>query len=173
MTGDADLAGNARAGDRAALDALARRWEGPVFAACYRLLGRPDEARDAAQETFRRMMQSFATYDATRDFGPWILAIARNAARSALLEKGRMPAPLDAVPEPVAMPAPVAPDADRLRALLPRLDTVERAVLEMRVRHGMTHDQIAESLQLPPGTVRSHASRAIARLRVWMKEEAL
>ncbi|MBI2919911.1 MAG: sigma-70 family RNA polymerase sigma factor [Planctomycetes bacterium] len=171
MTGDRDLALRARNGDRAALDALARRWEGPVFAVGYRFLGRPDEARDAAQETFRRMMQSFATYDDSRDFGPWILAIARNTSRTMLSDRGRMPVSLGSAPEPVAMPAPAAPDADRLRALLPRLDPVERAVLEMRTRHGMTHQEIAEALQIPPGTVRSHASRAIARLGAWMAEE--
>ncbi|MBI2919609.1 MAG: sigma-70 family RNA polymerase sigma factor [Planctomycetes bacterium] len=171
MTEDRRLAECARAGDRVALEALAKRWEGPVFAVCYRLLGRPDEARDASQEAFRRMLQSFKTWREDREFGPWVLAIARNTARAQLLQRGRAPASLDGAPEPVAVPPPAPPDVDRLRALLPRLEPLERAVLELRTRHGLTHEQIAEELQMPAGTVRSHASRAIARLRAWMKEE--
>src|SRR6185503_20967428 len=69
MTGERDLARMARLGDRAALELLARRWEGPVYAVCYRFLGRPDEARDAAQEAFRKMTQSMATFDEAREFG--------------------------------------------------------------------------------------------------------
>ncbi|MCE9582553.1 MAG: sigma-70 family RNA polymerase sigma factor [Planctomycetes bacterium] len=173
MTAERDLAQMARTGDRNALDALARRWDGPVFAVCLRFLGRPDEARDAVQETFKRMITSIATFDPARDFGPWVLSIARNCSRDLLQKRGRSPAALDETPEPAALP-PVTPnpDVETLRALLPKLPAMERAVLELRLRHDLSLEDIARELQMPAGTVRSHASRAIGRLRAWMKEEA-
>ncbi len=172
MTDERALAQMARTGDRSALDALARRWDGPVFAVCVRFLGRPEEARDAVQETFKRMIKSIATFDPARDFGPWVLSIARNCSRDLLQARGRSPAALEDAPEPAAMPpAGPNPDVEALRALIPKLPPMERAVLEMRLRHDMAVEDIARELQMPAGTARSHASRAIARLRTWMKEE--
>ena len=173
MTEEDDLKRRARIGDRGAMEALARRWDGPVFAVCQRFLGRPDEARDAAQETFKRMITSIGTFDPAREFGPWVLAIARNCSRDLLQERGKSPAALDDAPEPAAMP-PAAPsqDIEALRTHLQKLPALERAILEMRLRHDMTLEAIARELQMPAGTVRSHASRAIARLRTRMKEDA-
>src|SRR5689334_8020433 len=82
---------------------LVQRFQGPVFGLCYRMLGRREDAEDAAQETFIRVLRSLSHWDEGRDFEPWLLAIAGNRCRTALAHRKRKPAPecLDDVP-PVA-----------------------------------------------------------------------
>ncbi len=55
-----------------------------VFRFCYRMLGQRQDAEDAAQETFVRMLRSLAAWDGRRDFEPWLLGIAGNRCRTLL-----------------------------------------------------------------------------------------
>ena len=66
----------ARQGDDEAFAQLVEAYQRPVFNICYRMLGEPAEAEDAAQETFIRAYTRIESYDPKRKFSSWLLAIA-------------------------------------------------------------------------------------------------
>ena len=66
----------ARQGDRSAFGRLVEAFQGPVYNLTYRMLGDPEEAEDAAQETFLRAYRKIDTYDPSRKFSTWLLSIA-------------------------------------------------------------------------------------------------
>src|SRR5689334_17063698 len=103
---------------------LVQRFQGPVFGLCYRMLGRREDAEDAAQETFIRVLRSLARWDQGRDFEPWLLAIAGNRCRTALATRRRRPAA-----ENLDESAPVAAEGDRNSHLA---EEVQRALGQVR-----------------------------------------
>ena len=66
----------ARRGDDEAFSRLVEAYQRPVFSVCYRMLGDAAEAEDAAQETFIRAYTCIDSYDPSRKFSSWLLAIA-------------------------------------------------------------------------------------------------
>jgi DNA-directed RNA polymerase specialized sigma24 family protein len=82
----------ARTGDGEAFALLLGRHEHMVLRTALRLLGRLDQAQDAAQETFLRMHKYLARFDESRDLGPWLYRIVVNACRD--IARRRTPAPV-------------------------------------------------------------------------------
>src|SRR5258706_13026693 len=78
-------------GDQGAMLALVERFQGQVFGLCYRMLGQRQDAEDAAQETFVRLLKNLHRWDPGRDFQPWLLAIAGNRCRTALAARRGRP----------------------------------------------------------------------------------
>src|SRR5215210_6371969 len=68
--------GRALAGDQTAFAALVERYQGAVYNLCYRMLGSPGEAEDAAQDVFLRAWTKLHTFQQDRRFSTWLLAIA-------------------------------------------------------------------------------------------------
>jgi RNA polymerase sigma-70 factor (ECF subfamily) len=66
----------AQQGSDEAFTKLVETYQTPVFNLCYRMLGEPDLAEDAAQETFLRAFQHLHRYDQKRPFATWLLSIA-------------------------------------------------------------------------------------------------
>jgi RNA polymerase sigma-70 factor (ECF subfamily) len=66
----------AQNGDDEAFTNLVENYQNPVYNLCYRMLGNPQEAEDAAQETFWRAYQAIRRYDKSRPFATWLLSIA-------------------------------------------------------------------------------------------------
>ena len=87
---DAVLAQRSQAGDRDAFARLAERHEEAVFRLAWRILRHREDAEDAAQETFLRAWRSLGRFDSRREFRPWLLRIAVNAAL-AMAEKRSLP----------------------------------------------------------------------------------
>src|SRR5437763_2302047 len=83
------LVGQCLAGDQRSMLALVERFQGQVFGLCYRMLGQRQDAEDAAQETFVRLLKNLDRWDQARDFEPWLLAIAGNRCRTALAARQR------------------------------------------------------------------------------------
>src|SRR5437016_1468173 len=67
-----------QAGDRAALERLLAPHKGPLFALCYGILGDADDAEDAAQETFLRVLRGLARFRGDASFRTWLFRIAVN-----------------------------------------------------------------------------------------------
>ena len=63
-------------GDQSAMLALVDRYKHRVFALCFRMLGQRQDAEDAAQETFVRLLKNLSKWDQNRDFEPWLFTIA-------------------------------------------------------------------------------------------------
>src|SRR5437763_14658632 len=107
------LVGQCLAGDQRSMLALVERFQGQVFGLCYRMLGQRQDAEDAAQETFVRVLKNLHRWDSTRDFLPWLLAIAGNRCRTALSSRRRRPV-AESMVELVADDAPDRRPADQL-----------------------------------------------------------
>ncbi len=68
----------ALAGNKQSFSRLVEAYQRPVFNLAYRMLGSPDEAEDAAQETFLRAYTRLSQYDGSHKFSTWILSIANH-----------------------------------------------------------------------------------------------
>lgn len=171
----AKLIDAARAGDRAALERLLEPETERLYAICLRMLGRPDQASDAAQDALVRVIRGLEGFDGRARFTTWTTRIAMNVCLTRLRDRQRR-ARLDPAAaytrESARAMEPGAPgrvqgeeDARLVAGALADLSEEHRAVLVLRDIRGMDHDQIAEVLGLPLGTVKSRVFRARAALR--------
>jgi RNA polymerase sigma-70 factor, ECF subfamily len=171
---DEQLMAAVQAGETDALAALVERHQRPLTGYLDRLVG-PDWAlaQDLAQETFLRVLRQQTTR-AGRPFKPWLYTIATNLARDHFKSAAvRCTAPLDEeqhaqVSDDAAGPEDRALAAERsadLIGALARLVPEYRAALLLRFYSGMSLQEIADTLEVPLGTVKSRLSVGLRRLR--------
>jgi RNA polymerase sigma-70 factor, ECF subfamily len=168
-----ELIGRCLAGDEEAMVELIELHRDRIFRFCYRMLGQRQDAEDAAQETFVRMLRSLATWDACRDFEPWLLAIAANRCRSLLSARRRRPTTGLTDAEQLVDRAPdwhaLSSLAEEVQLALLRLRPEHREAFVLFHENDLSYDQIASVTQRPLGTVKTwiHQARQqlIAQLR--------
>lgn len=159
--------------DQAAMLALVNRFRGRVFGLCYRMLSNREDAEDAVQETFIRVLKNLARWDATRDFEPWLLAIAGNRCRTAFATRKRRPM-IHTIVEPV-------PDrhhderaanhlAEEVQLGLERLRPDHRQAFVLFHQHELSYEQIAATMRRPLGTVKTWIHRARGELIRFLQE---
>jgi RNA polymerase sigma-70 factor (ECF subfamily) len=151
-------------GDQAAMLALVERFRGQVFGLCYRMLGQRQDAEDAAQETFVRVLKNLHRWDPARDFEPWLLAIAGNRCRTALATRKRRPAGSDALIDQLPDDAPDLAAARHLAeevhlALAEVRDDYRQAFVLFHEQE-LSYAEIAETMEVPLGTVKTWVHRA-------------
>ena len=170
---DRDLAGlvaGFRAGDERALAEAYARWSSLVYTLAVRSLGDSGEAEDVAQKVFISAWRGRAGFDPDRAALPaWIVGIARHTiadAHEARARRRRLEQTLvdDAGPYAVDDSADVA-ERLLLGEELGRLEPVPQRVMRLAFYDDLTHVQIADTLGLPLGTVKSHIRRSLTRLR--------
>lgn len=173
---DAALVAAAQAGDRAALEALLRRHQDRLYAVCRRLTGNDADAADACQDALIAIVRALPRFGGRAAFGTWAYRIATNAALDELRRRRRRPEPAEAVgdgavgdgaaPEAGRGPGPTAAVDARLDldAALAGLPPEFRAAVVLRDLCDLSYDEIAEVLDIPPGTVRSRIARGRAAL---------
>jgi RNA polymerase sigma-70 factor (ECF subfamily) len=142
---------------------LVEQFRGQVFGLCYRMLGQRQDAEDAAQETFVRVLKNLHRWDPTRQFEPWLLAIAGNRCRTAISLRKRRP-----VAEPTV--EWVADDAPDQRAAANLAEEVQLALLTVREEYRqafvlfheqeLSYAEIAVAMEVPLGTVKTWVHRA-------------
>ena len=123
---ESDCLQQALQGSDEAFTALVERYQTPVYNLCYRMLGSPQEAEDAAQETFWRAYQHLHRYDPNRSFATWLLSIAAHYCIDQQRRSRAVLIPLDGMIEEImADPAPLpersaarSQEATALRQLL-------------------------------------------------------
>src|SRR5262245_30951032 len=167
------LAQFAGGGDRAesAFAALVGRHGPMVAAVCRRWLRDPADAADAFQATFLVLVRRAPSIRVEESLGPWLhgvgVRVARRARAAADRRKGRERTNLDAF-EPAATATTPDP-ADALRAVLDealdRLPSAYRRALVLCYLEGSTHEEAAQALNCPVGTVRSRLARGRDLLR--------
>ena len=84
---EAQWIAEARSDDKEAFSKLVEKYQRPVYSVCYRMLGTPTGAEDAAQEAFIRAYKALDRYDPKRSFATWILSIASNYSIDQLRKK--------------------------------------------------------------------------------------
>ena len=142
---------------------LVERFRGQVFGLCYRMLGQRQDAEDAAQETFVRVLRNLTRWDQSREFEPWLLAIAGNRCRTALAKRMRRPAQQPLIDSVVDN----TPDFQAARHLSEEVD-LALAKLRPEYReafvyfheHGFSYAEISEAMSCPLGTVKTWVHRA-------------
>jgi len=174
----------AQQGSDEAFTQLVETYQKPVYNLCYRMLGEPEAAEDAAQETFLRAYQNLHRYDASRSFGTWILSIAAHYCIDLLRKKKFKMFSMDAENDDgtiFELPDVSAPDPevesvkreqrDRLHLLLKDLDTTDRAAVIMRYWYDFSEVEIAQSLNLTVSAVKSRLHRSRRALAGMWQEE--
>jgi len=167
---DAALAARAATGDRDAFGTLVERYQQAVRRVTRAVTGEEHDADDAAQDAFLSALDRIETYDRSRPFGPWLMRIAQNAAIDLLRRRAvRQAEPLDeAVTAKGRDPLQHAESSEIRRALaaaLAALPERQRVAVTLFDIEGWPHAEIAETLGIPEGTVRSDLFQARRRLR--------
>jgi RNA polymerase sigma-70 factor (ECF subfamily) len=175
---DLDLILQARQGNAEAWEAVVARHQEVAFRVAYLLLGDPADAEDVAQEAFIRAYGALDRFDQSRSLRPWLLSIVTNLARNRRRSAGRYFAALVrlARAEPERMVAP--PDdhdhrdqADQVWEAVRRLDITDQQIIYLRYFLDLPVAEAAETLDIPPGTVKSRLHRALGRLRIVIEED--
>ena len=167
----------AQGGDRFALDQLLRRHYDRIHAVCRRVAGSTRDADDACQEALIKIVRSLPRFDGRSSFGTWAYRIATNASLDELRKRHRRPA-LHAVDDE-HRPETVDPKADRYADSFPdRLlldDALDRLPEDLRVAvvlrdvADFDYAEIADTLGVPVGTVKSRISRGRAALATQLR----
>lgn len=156
------------AGDESALEKVYRRYSALVFTVALRSLGDASEAEDVVQKVFVAAWTGRKTYKPERaSLSAWLMGITRNKVADAHQSRTRQRRIQNEVGASLGAPPDTFDIADRLVIAdeISRLDAVPQRVLRMAFFEDLTHAQIAERLQLPPGTVKSHIRRSLIKLR--------
>ena len=174
---DGELIARTAEGDRNAFEELYRRFARPVLSQARRRLLDRGRAEDAMQETFAAVWRSARTYRPERGPGaPWLYMVARNA----IVDQTRLrvePA-ADAPDTPSNQPGP-AEHAEsewlsrRVHRALEALPERERRVIELAYWRGLSQSEIASSLNIPLGTVKTRTRSALSRLAVLLERDDL
>ncbi len=155
----------------AAWEMLVREHQTPVFRLAYLLLGDAVDAEDCAQETFERAWRALVRFDSTRPLRPWLLQIAANVARNKRRGASRY---FHALRRLVALAPPSTTDAalggqneeaHTLWLAIRRLRKTDQEIVYLRYFLELSEADIAQALEIAPGTVKSRLHRAMTRLR--------
>jgi RNA polymerase sigma-70 factor (ECF subfamily) len=167
-----DLIRRARSGDGSAFEALVMQHTSALYRVVRRLASDSAEAEAIVQEAFLRAWRSLARLQPDKPFFPYLVTIALNVGRDQLRRQRFLDDSLEAegvYPED-SEPGPeeLVQEAELLRALeraLEDLPPAYRLAISLRYEAGMDYRQMAEALELPINTIRSHLHRAKALLR--------
>jgi RNA polymerase sigma-70 factor (ECF subfamily) len=165
---DEYLVASARAGDRAAFQLLARRWQKKLIAHAWRLTGDPEAARDAAQEGWIEILRGIGRLDDERAFPAWAYRIvSRRCARhiGAAVRRRELAEAASAEPPPVAEAPGAELEHERLRAAVRALPEDQRAAVALFHFEEMSVAEVAVALDVPVGTVKTRLMHARRKLR--------
>ncbi len=171
---DSALMVRASAGDAGAFEQLMMLHESMVMRLAWRILGRREDARDAAQEVFFRLYRNLHRIREESDLRPWLYTVTANVCRDIARKRGRLPlSPLE--PDQLESQARTDPDViagldlERQRQLvqsaLKMLATKERTALVLRDIEGLSSEEVAQVLGSSAATVRSQVASARIKIR--------
>ena len=183
---DEQLLGDYLDGHRPAFRALMERYSQELVHFLTRFLGSRAAAEDVFQETFLQIHQSAETFDTSRRFKPWLFTIAANKARdhhrrntrrqamslsATIGDEGEGQRYVDLLEADLPSPDEPIADAERSRLVRGAIDSMPvhlREILLMSYFQRMSYNQIADSLEIPLGTVKSRLHTAVATFaRAW------
>jgi RNA polymerase sigma-70 factor (ECF subfamily) len=175
---DEELVARSQGGDVESFNQLILRWERPIYALAYRVIGREEEARDVVQEAFLRAFRALPGFKGQAKFSSWLYRITLNLCRDWIRRQRRapvvqMPEDMDAL-EAVAERGPVESIEDLVArrelsavveeamALLPE---EQRTAIILKEYHGMTFQEIADLQACPLSTVKTRLYQGLSVLR--------
>jgi RNA polymerase sigma-70 factor, ECF subfamily len=181
---DADVVALAQAGREAAFRELIRRYDRPVFSLIVRMVRDRETAEDLAQETFIKVLNHIDRYRPEFKLSSWLFKIANNVAIDHLRKRHLRTISIDGSPHAATAAEIEATSFDveaRGETALEEMESkelgsaIERAIAKLRpeyrscimLRHveGRSYEEIATTLDLPLGTVKTYIHRARHELR--------
>jgi RNA polymerase sigma-70 factor, ECF subfamily len=175
---DEELVTLSQGGDLDSFNQLVLRWERPIYALAYRVIGREEEARDVAQETFLRAFRAIKGFKGQAKFSSWLYRITLNLCRDWIRKERR--APVSQAPEGIdiielageATPSESIEDlvgrkqlglaVSKAMALLPE---DQRTAIILKEYHGLTFQEIADLLDCPLSTVKTRLYQGLTVVR--------
>jgi RNA polymerase sigma-70 factor (ECF subfamily) len=172
---EGQLIARCQAGDREAQETLVRRYQQKVYRVARALLGNPEDACDATQDALVAMLHSLPHYRGEAGFQTWLYRLATNICLMERRRLGRRTRLLADLPDDIVddRSPQSGPETSALRreiraailTCLAHLPPELRAVAVLRELEGLSYEEIAETLQIPLGTVQSRLSRGRRVLR--------
>lgn len=183
---DEELVARSMDGDVDSFNQLVLRWERPIYALAYRVIGRDEDARDVAQETFLRAFRALPGFKGQAKFSSWLYRIALNLCRDWIRRKKRtplveMPEGVD-VAELAAEQGPVESIEDLVaRQEMSRivaqgmklLPDEQRTAIVLKEYHGLTFQEIADLQGCPLSTVKTRLYQGLAVLRRHLESQGM
>ena len=175
---DEELVARSRGGDLESFNQLILRWERPIYALAYRVIGREDDARDVCQEAFLRAFRALPGFKGQAKFSSWLYRITLNLCRDWIRRHRR--APVSQLPDgadPIELAAErgavesiedlaarreLSAVVEKAMALLPE---EQRTAIILKEYHGMTFQEIADLQGCPLSTVKTRLYQGLAVLR--------
>jgi RNA polymerase sigma-70 factor, ECF subfamily len=181
---DEELVARSIDGDVDSFNQLVLRWERPIYALAYRVIGREEEARDVVQETFLRAFRGIKNFRGQAKFSSWVYRIALNLCRDWMRRERR--APLQAAPEGVDLIELAAEQGpiESIEELVARHDLSkavavamallpdeQRTAIILKEYHGMTFQEIADLQHCPLSTVKTRLYQGLTVLRRHLQQQ--
>jgi RNA polymerase sigma factor (sigma-70 family) len=166
------LAIRCQMGDPAAFDDLIARWHGPLWTYVRRLVGADEAAREVVQDVWVRVIRGIARLRDGSKLRAWLFGIARRTLMDRLREQYAKPSGPDIdindIPADTSTDE-VEEDLLALESSLARLPILEREVLTLFYLDELSLSEVAETLAVPVGTIKSRLFRARQMLRLDMQ----
>jgi len=184
VNSEADLVSRARRGDDEACEELAKLHRRSAYVLALQLLGNRDDALDVTQDAMLRFFTTLHRFDVSRPVRPWLFQIVRNRVQDLYRRRRvRRHESIDEVDDD-SVPVQVIdtsadPEADCAKVFLRRqiwkalheLPSNQKEILVLRDYQDLSYGEIAETLDIPMGTVMSRLHAARKRLREILKED--
>ena len=166
-------------GDLDSFNQLVLRWERPIYALAYRVIGREEDARDVAQETFLRAFRALGGFKGQAKFSSWLYRITLNLCRDWIRKEKRTPVsqPPEGI-DIVELAGEGATPAESVEALVGRnqlsravskamalLPEEQRTAIILKEYHGLTFQEIADMLDCPLSTVKTRLYQGLSVVR--------
>ena len=176
--GDGELVSSAIAGREAGFEELVRRYQRPIAAYVYRMVGDYDAALDLTQEVFIKVYNSLTRYRSEFKFSTWIYKIAHNAAidhlRRHTVREQALTGSIDGDRREISIESRrLTPEQEsecrerrsEIESVVQLLPAAYRELIALRHSHDLSYDEIAEVTGLPLGTVKNRLFRAREAMR--------
>jgi RNA polymerase sigma-70 factor (ECF subfamily) len=181
---DEELVARAQGGDVESFNQLILRWERPIYALAYRVIGREEDARDVCQDAFLRAYRALPGFKGQAKFSSWLYRIALNLCRDWIRRQRR--APVSQLPEDVdasELAAETGP-VESIEELVARrelsaiveeamsvLSEDQRTAIILKEYHGMTFQEIADMQGCPLSTVKTRLYQGLSLLRRRLEQQ--
>jgi RNA polymerase sigma-70 factor (ECF subfamily) len=183
---DEELVARSIGGDTESFNQLVVRWERPIYALAYRVIGREEDARDVCQETFMRAFRSIHGFRGQAKFSSWLYRIALNLCRDWIRRERRAPTvqapegvdviemaseqgPVESIEELVSRR-----DIGRLiERAMATLSEEQRTAIILKEYQGLTFQEIADLQGCPLSTVKTRLYQGLTVLRRELERQGM
>jgi len=176
MDEDLDLINRAEAGEREAFDDLVRKYQRPLYAMLYRMVGNHEDASDLMQKAFVKAFTGLKSFERRATFKTWLYQIAINLAKNVYRDRARIEqVPIDDViikRDPRTLETMIVNENRQLlRQALARLPEKQRITLMLRVQSEKKFEEIAGIMKCSVGTAKANFHHAVQKLKAIMGEK--